>query len=94
MDAVEAERLGLVSRVVPHDRLAAETRALADEIAANAPLAVQSAKRLLTEQQHMTFEQAMQQTAFFLTTLRRRSEDHLEGATAFLERRPAVFRGR
>jgi enoyl-CoA hydratase/carnithine racemase len=45
VDAAEAHRLGIVQQVVPRAELTAAARALADEIAANAPLAVQSIKR-------------------------------------------------
>ncbi|HEV8510261.1 MAG TPA: enoyl-CoA hydratase/isomerase family protein [Gemmatimonadales bacterium] len=68
--AAEATQLGLFDRVVPHDTLAAETRALADRWAAMAPLAVRKAKAALYRSPHSTLEEMLdieiadQQTLF------------------------------
>jgi 2-(1,2-epoxy-1,2-dihydrophenyl)acetyl-CoA isomerase len=68
--AAEAAQLGLFDRVVPHDTLAAETRALAERWAAMAPLAVRKAKAALYRSQHSTLEEMLdieiadQQTLF------------------------------
>lgn len=92
IDAFEAERIGLVTRVVKSDELMGRSRALAQEIATNAPLAVQAAKRMLYAQLDLSLEQAMEQVTMYLTTLRA-SDDHREGMRAFMERREPTFGG-
>jgi enoyl-CoA hydratase len=93
IDASRALALGLVNRVVPLDDLLTTALALADRIAANAPLAVQAAKDIVATSMHLY-------DSFDLAGLRQqaehviRSEDAQEGTAAFLERRPPRFTGR
>jgi len=93
VDADEAARLGFVNEVTAPDALLPRARAVAAEIAANAPLAVQSAKRLMrmgmaegfNDHVHHVFLQFLQLA---------RTQDFREGMASFLEKRPADFQGR
>jgi enoyl-CoA hydratase len=82
--AARAREIGLVNRVVPAGQAVDEALALAQQIAANAPLAVAVTKKLMRERRWG--EPAEVQAVF-------RSADAAEGARAFAERRPAEWTG-
>ena len=93
IDAAEALRIGLVSRVVEPDALQDAARALALKIAGNAPLAVAAVKRLarIGVELPLAAGLELEQHAFGVL---RDSEDRIEGRMAFAEKRKPVFRGR
>jgi enoyl-CoA hydratase/carnithine racemase len=93
LTAAECAEMGLVSRAVPAEDLAAAARALAAEIAANAPLAVQASKRMMRMGLSETFPDHVHHVFLQLLPLMR-SKDAAEGMRAFMEKRAAVFEGR
>lgn len=91
MDAAEAERSGLVSRVVPADRLAEEALAAALLIAGQSRIAVMAAKEAVNR----AFEGTLSDGVMFERRLFHSlyaTADQKEGMAAFLEKRPPVFR--
>jgi len=93
LDAGQCLELGLVNRMVPAELLAKETRALAEEIAANAPLAVQASKRMMRMAESEAFDEHVHHVYLQLIPLFR-SRDFLEGMKSFLEKRAPEFEGR
>jgi enoyl-CoA hydratase/carnithine racemase len=93
IDAAEALRIGLVGRVVPHDSLLAEARALADRIATNPPLAVRALKAGLNRS---AYGDPREIGGWAIDTIRRlaATADHREGVAAYLEKRAPQFHGR
>jgi len=91
--AEEALRIGLVSRVVPHETLMDTALTLAGRIAANPPLAVRAIKAGLRRALDPDWDDL---GAWVSATLGHlfRTEDHREGVRAFLEKRPARYSGR
>ena len=93
IDAEEALRIGLVTRVVPDDDLLDETMTLARKLAAGPPLAQQAVKRAMHEGFRMDwrilgeYQQALGDVLW-------ETEDHMEGVRSFTERRPPRFQGR
>jgi len=90
--ADQALRLGLVSRVVTAEELMPEARALADRIAAGAPLALALTKRALDRSWSIGLEEALEGEAE-LQGIAGATADHEEGLAAFREKRPPRFTG-
>jgi enoyl-CoA hydratase len=93
IDAAEAQRIGLVGRVVAHEDLLPVALELAGRIAANPPLAVQAIKsglRRALDPDWTALGQWVSATLGRLFT----TDDHREGVRAFLEKRPARYTGR
>lgn len=93
IDAAEALRLGLVSRVLPLAQLQAESMALAQRLAAGPTLAYGRIKRLLRQSLDHTLAQQLdaEQDAFLAST---GTQDFAEGLAAFFGKRAARFQGR
>ncbi len=92
VEAGEAERIGLVNRVVPADRLLAEAEALARRIASRAPVAVQLHKVMLDKGQEASLDTMlnMETEALVMTAM---TKDNIEGTRAFFEKREPRFTG-
>ncbi len=93
MDAAEAERAGLVSRVVAADALLEDVRAVAAKIAAQSPLAVTANKELVNAAFETTLTQGVQFERRLFHSLFA-FEDQKEGMAAFVEKRKPVFKNR
>jgi enoyl-CoA hydratase len=91
--AAEAMRLGLVERVVPATDVMTAARALARELAGKAPVALRYAKEAVVKGLEMSLADGHRLEGD-LSTLLRTTEDRLEGARAFLEKRRPNWHGR
>jgi enoyl-CoA hydratase len=93
IDAATAKEIGLVSRVVAHEALLPTALALAKEIAANPPLAVQRLKAGLRRALDPDWQELGRWVSATLGELFQ-TEDHREGVAAFLEKREPKYVGR
>ncbi len=94
ISAAEAERMGIISRVVPHEELMKATRELAARIAQQAPIPIELTKKMVWRglidslDRQFDLETWAQQIC-------RETEDHKESVSAFLEKRPQPeFKGK
>ena len=93
IDAPEAHRIGLVSAVVPDDRLQDEAVALAQRMASRGPIALRYAKEAVRRGLEQPLDQALRYETD-LTVILQTTEDRAEGVSAFLEKREPKFKGR
>jgi enoyl-CoA hydratase len=93
IDAREAQRIGLVDEVVPHDKLAERTFEVADRIASRSALAVRLAKAAVRASARLPLDQGIRyEQALFSLVMS--SEDKEEGVRAFLEKREPAWKDR
>jgi enoyl-CoA hydratase/carnithine racemase len=93
IDAKEAERLGLVNKVVPVEKLEEETFAFAQKLIDKSPIAIQMGKEFYYQMIDMPFRQRFVLNSEIMTRLCT-TEDAHEGVKAFIEKRKPVWKGK
>lgn len=92
IDSREAERIGLVTKVVLHDELMKVTEELARKIAKGPSVAIELTKRAVYRGLHNDLDKQLDFESY-AQNLCRQTEDHREGVKAFMEKREATFKG-
>jgi len=93
VDVAQAERIGLVNKVVPPERLMDEAMAMAERLKKGAPLSQIAIKRGIAKSFY-TESSAMAEFLDSIEAVLYQTEDHIEGARSFVERREPGFKGR
>ena len=93
INAEKAAQLGLVTRVVPRDKLQDEARSLAEKLVAKAPMAMGLAKAIMNTCENIDMASGRILERIGQSVLIK-SEDHKEGVRAFREKRPPEYKGR
>jgi len=93
IDAQEALRIGLVNRIYPPERLMPEVYELAGRLAAGPTVAIRTIKRAVYQGLRMDLRAHLDMISSHMAYVRQ-TEDHREGARAFVEKRPPQFKGR
>lgn len=93
IQAADAANIGLVSRVVPREKLLEEAGALAARIADKPPHALRLTKRLMRDSIRLTFAESME-LASTMQAIAQSTADHTEAVSAFLDKRKPEFDGR
>ncbi|WP_328393504.1 enoyl-CoA hydratase/isomerase family protein [Nocardia sp. NBC_00416] len=93
IDAARAEQLGLISDVVEPDQLTERAEQIAEQIAANGPIAVRAITTMARRAANIPLNQSIELEQM-LWGLLRDTEDRIEGRAAFADKRPPAYRGR
>jgi cyclohexa-1,5-dienecarbonyl-CoA hydratase len=94
ISAAEAERLGLVTRVVADDRLDDGVKRLVDELRALSPKVLALTRNALRHNRDANFERQLDAVEEFYLSELMKTEDAVEGIRAFLEKRAPMWKGR
>lgn len=93
IDAKEAEKIGLVNKVVPPDELRSTAIYMAGQLATKAPIAIRLAKKILSKAMEISMEEGNKMMVEGGITCAK-SEDIIEGISAFFEKRTPKFKGK